>query len=109
MKAYVQETPSYEVTDEEGYPSSAWNFFVEMHDDAGNVWAHKRDFPATGYGKEQAQALADRVNARGSFNPKYWDRCDAWAPYRTPQTYEEEKAAALDAEANEPAYGCYRG
>ena len=49
--------------------------------------------------QDEAQALADRVIARGSIESHYWAPGSPWSAYSEPETWEEERARELEWEA----------
>lgn len=95
--AYVQETPSYEYQTEDG-TGITWDLFVEAVDSNGDKWAHNHQFDML-HEAEAAQVLATKIRKSGNINPEHWCKGDCWEQYRTPQTWEQEKAAHLENEA----------
>lgn len=93
---HVQETPSYEYAMEDGV-GTTWSLFAEAVDTDGRVWGHEASFDAFGE-KETVCNLVTAVKKRGYINTDHWREGDAWEAYKTPQTWEEEKAAYYEQE-----------
>lgn len=61
-------------------------------------------------GSAKVEELVARIEAKGQINLEHWSEGTCWDAYKTPLTWEEEKAKALENEAwdlgNELAHVC---
>ena len=102
--AIVLETPSYEGKDDEGYPTSLFDYVVMATDYDDCEWTHRKTFNYND-GLDAPMFFAVKVEDQGSINTDFWDEGNPWDRYKVPQTYEEEKAQALEFEYDNPTIG----
>jgi len=91
QEAYLMESPSYQITMEDGYGSD-WCYLMVAKDFDGIEYTHYRTFER--YQVEDANKIIASINARGIIDLEHWSEGTAWDYYKEPQTYQEEKDEA---------------
>jgi len=97
----VIEGPSYEYVMEDGI-GSTWNLLIKARLGDGRTFTHLKEFDML-HEKEDAAYFANKITSAGFIDLKYWYEGSPWDKYSTPQTYEEEKAEALEFERENPS------
>jgi len=98
------ETPLYEGVDYDSLPATYFDYVVIATLEDGRVFTHSRAFNGTNE-RRYAENLVNVVRKRGKIDLYHWWEGTTWDRYKIPQTYEEEKAQALEFENDNPTIG----
>jgi hypothetical protein len=94
-EANLSETPSFEIMTEDG-PGSTWRISMAAIAEDGKEWTARQTFDM--YDKDLAEFALAPTKVIGAIDPEAWNQGSPWDDYG-PQTYEEEKAEALERES----------
>jgi hypothetical protein len=91
----VGEGPLFEKVYED-HVGDAYNYYVSTQCVDGRNYTLLRQFGPDE--KDLAERTAKAIDAGGVIEVAYWELGTPWDQYKIPQTYEEEKAEALERE-----------
>ena len=103
VKCEVIPGPSYEYPmnhpDDPQEMGTTWNLLIVATTADGTEYTHVREFDMK-HEKKEARDFAALVSGGRGINLLVWNEGTPWDQYKTPQTWDQEKAEALEREAN---------
>ena len=78
-------------------PMAVYDYFIQTYV-AGKTYTLNHVF-RWWEGEEAAEEMVAKIYAKGYIDLAHWSEGTCWDAYKTPQTWEEEKAEALEKEA----------